>query len=118
MFRSSVSRLVRWVAAASASVILAVGCASAPEGASEGSEVEASPREVALERKREAPPKECTVPDKTAVASKGKEYVEAARMLQPTCNWEPCHCSIDGLETSCWLVANCLRVGFCVLARG
>ncbi len=98
--------------------LAASGCAASADETADPGGTELSQSEGALARLDKVPEASaCTVADKTTVTSASKEYTEAARLLQPTCKWDPCHCYIDGLETSCSLVAACLRSTLCQLVR-
>ncbi|HET9959957.1 MAG TPA: hypothetical protein VFQ61_35940 [Polyangiaceae bacterium] len=52
--------------------------------------------------------------DTTSVNSVDVEYASAARLYR-ICDYEPCRCLLDGVETSCALVESCLASGNCVL---
>jgi hypothetical protein len=94
------------------------GCAASADETADPSGAELAQADSALEKLQRAPEASaCSVADKTTVKSASSEYTEAARILQPTCKWDPCHCYIDGLETSCSLVAACLRSTLCQLVR-
>jgi len=112
-----ITRIRSFVRLTAAAVLAAtaIACASSSDLPNDAAEAEVQAAGAAITKGEE--PSKCTVPDKTVVKSSRSEYYEAAKMLQPTCRWDPCHCYIDGLETTCSMVAACQRSGFCVLVR-
>jgi len=112
-----ITRIRRFVTLTAAAVLAAtaMACAASSDLPNDAAEADVQAAEAAITKGEQ--PGTCTVPDKTVVKPIRSEYYEAAKMLQPTCRWDPCHCYIDGLETTCSMVAACLRAGFCVLVR-
>lgn len=57
------------------------------------------------------------LPDEPRVTSSSEVFRTAARALSTPCNnpaeFGRCGCYLDGLQTSCDVVINCLRAGFC-----
>ena len=93
------------VAAAFAS--MNYGCSASPTG-----QTETGAERFELDLTVAAPDR--AAPDATGVNSVDAGYASAARLYR-ICNYEPCRCFLDGVQTSCALVESCLASGNCVL---
>lgn len=62
-----------------------------------------------------------TQPEGTSATTSSETFQNAAKALVDTGYCAPefrsCGCSLDGIQTSCFVVEACLRNGFCEIAR-